>query len=536
VSEHRASARATPPELSVVLPTRNEAGNVGPLLARLRSVLAAVDYELVFLDDSDDETTALLGREAGLDPRIRVVHRLPDRRQGGLSTAVVLGLHEARGAQICVMDADLQHPPETIPLMLKAAASGADLVVASRYLPSGSRAGLATGMRHLVSRAASVLVRRLFVEARASTDPTAGFFLCRAALLSGIEFRPVGFKILLELLVCSPHAVVADVPLQFQARTAGESKASFGQGLLFLRHVWSLIHDVPGSARFWKFATVGISGLVLFLVVLELAGNLLDWPTLAAWAVAFVLSLGWNFYWNLRLTFADLRRERYPLTRRYISATLTAGGSQLIAFLGLVGTTLPLILDGLFAAVLGMGVSAALNWQLARRHRHPSKDPIGVDNFLAQLGRVSGAQLTSLLDDGGRPVATWGRRAEAQDLLESIAARASQARGPVVWTEPLSNRPQPRSNVELASIMVVPLDLPGSEGFMVALQRRTQAAFTSRDLEATMRQMDRLRPRLGLGPPVVPSPPGGVGGSTLAASELSGNRGQRGPGTASRLG
>jgi dolichol-phosphate mannosyltransferase len=527
MSEPRASSEAALPELSVVLPTRNEAGNIDPLLARLRSALDTVDYELVFLDDSDDETAAMLGREAALDPRIRVIHRMPEFRQGGLSTAVVLGLHEARGSLICVMDADLQHTPETIPAMLAAAAAGADLVVASRYLPGGSRAGLATGLRHFVSRMASLVVQRLFVEARASSDPMAGFFLCRAAILRGVEFRPVGFKILLELLVCSPQAVVTDVPLRFQARTSGQSKANFGQGLLFLRHVWSLIRDVPGSARFWKFASVGSSGLILFLVILELVGNLLNWPTLAAWAVAFILSLAWNFYWNLRLTFADLRRERYPLTRRYVSSTLTAGGAQLIVFLGLVGTPLPLLLDGLLAAILGMGVSAALNWQLSRRHRRPATEPIGVDHFLAQLGRISGAQLTALLDEKGRPLATWGEPAESGDLLNSISERASQAKGPVVWTEPLSNRPQPRTNVELASIMVVPLELPGSEGFTVALHRRTRTAFSSRDLEATMRQMDRLRPRLGLA---------GSGYSGPPLVEVSGNRGQKGPGTASRLG
>ena len=49
------------------------------------------------------------------------------------------------------------------------------------------------------------LARPLFIEARRSTDPLAGFFLCRRALVDGIEFRPVGFKILLELLVCVPR-------------------------------------------------------------------------------------------------------------------------------------------------------------------------------------------------------------------------------------------------------------------------------------------------------------------------------------------
>jgi dolichol-phosphate mannosyltransferase len=497
--EFAGGAGATSPELSVVLPTRNEAGNVTALLARLRQALAEVGFELVFVDDSDDETALLLLAEANRDPRIRVLHRTAAERVGGLSTAVVLGLREARGRVVCVMDSDLQHPPEVIPRMLAAERAGADLVVASRYQPGGSREGLAGGFRHFVSRSARLLVRTLFVEARASSDPLAGFFLCRSSLLRGLELRPVGFKILLELLVCSPQAKVVDVPLQFRARTAGVSKASTSQGLLFLRHVWSLLKDVPGSARMWKFAAVGVSGLLLFLVLLTVGGVVLGWPALAAWAVAFLVTVLWNFSWNLQLTFADLRRERHPMMRRYISSTLTAGGVQLLAFLGLFGTSLALVLDGLLAAVAGMAVNGALNWQLARRHRRPSPSPIGLERFLARLQRAGRAELAVMLDRSGCEL---GRveGGSTSPLIASLAARARLTGVPVLWVEPPSSRPQARSNVELVSVIVLPLELPGSPGLTVVLQRHSRSAFSSADLEAAMRQLSRLRPQLGLEP------------------------------------
>lgn len=532
-------AGAAPPELSVVLPTRNEVGNVRTLLTRIRAALTGVEFELVFVDDSDDSTAQLLQDEAGRDPRIRVLHRDPELRAGGLSTAVVLGLGAARGRLLCVMDADLQHPPETIPSLLAAERQGADLVVASRYQRGGSRAGLAGGFRLLGSRAATVLVRSLFVEARASTDPLAGFFLCRSSLLRGLEFRPVGFKILLELLVCSPHPRVTDVPLQFEARTAGASKAGTAQGLLFLRHVWSLVRDVPGTARIWKFAAVGISGLLLFLLLLELGGVILGWSALAAWTVAFVISVLWNFAWNLRLTFADLRRERYPLMRRYISSTLTAGGAQLVVFLGLVGTSLPLLLDGLIAAVVGMAVSAALNWQLAARHRRPSQQPISVTSFLGKLAKVGGAQVAMMLDQQGQEVALSGEPSpQVSLLLTSLADRARLGRVPLLWVEPPSSRPQARTNVELASAMVLPLDLPGSPGFTLALQRHARSAFSTTDLEATMRQLERLSPLLGMELEAKSGPSAPMAapiGAALSPVKFSGSRGPRARGTTSRL-
>ena len=130
---------------------------------------------------------------------------------------------------------------------------------------------------------AGCLDRSLFTEARRSTDPLSGFFLCRRALVDGIEFRPVGFKILLELLVLLPREVrVEDVPLQFMRRERGSSKASARQGLLYLRHLRSLFLDVKGSARRWKFGLVGLSGVAVFLPLLALLSDVAHLPSLLA--------------------------------------------------------------------------------------------------------------------------------------------------------------------------------------------------------------------------------------------------------------
>lgn len=229
----------TRPALSLVVPTRNEAGCVSALVARVAQSLGAGDYELIFVDDSDDDTPAVIEREMAADPCVRLIHREPEGRDGGLSTAVVAGILAARGELIGILDGDLQHPPETLPSML-VAAQDADIVVASRYLPGGSSGGLDGVYRQLVSRGSKLAAQALFGRVRACTDPMSGFFLFRREVVEGVELRPVGFKILLEILVRGNWTRLTEVPYTFGGREAGKSKASAEQGRAYLRHLRTL--------------------------------------------------------------------------------------------------------------------------------------------------------------------------------------------------------------------------------------------------------------------------------------------------------
>ena len=131
-------------ELTVIVPTRNEAGNVAPLLDRLGEALAGHAFEVLFMDDSTDATPQIIAAETAvrLFP-VRVIARPPARRNG-LSGAVVEGMAAAAGRWLCVIDADLQHPPELIPrLLAQANRTAADIVVASRQADWLGRLGLA---------------------------------------------------------------------------------------------------------------------------------------------------------------------------------------------------------------------------------------------------------------------------------------------------------------------------------------------------------------------------------------------------------
>ena len=76
------------------------------------------------------------------------------------------------------------------------------------------------------------------------TDPLSGFFLARRSLLDDTALRPIGFKILLDILVRSDWEVATEVPLKFERRAAGSSKATFKQGSDFLAHVARLVWEI----------------------------------------------------------------------------------------------------------------------------------------------------------------------------------------------------------------------------------------------------------------------------------------------------
>lgn len=223
-------------ELSVVVPTRNEADNIEPLLARIEAALRGVSYEVIVVDDSDDGTPCVVERYSHDGYPVRLIHREGPDRAGGLSSAVVAGFRAARGEYIGCLDADLQHPPEKIQDLV-AALARADVAVASRYLPGGCTDGLAGPGRRLGSLVAKGLAWLLISRARLSSDPLSGFFVVRRATISGVDLRPVGFKILLEVLARGRVQRVADVPYQFQPRHLGRSKANVQQMKLYIQHL-----------------------------------------------------------------------------------------------------------------------------------------------------------------------------------------------------------------------------------------------------------------------------------------------------------
>ncbi|MFD8716726.1 glycosyltransferase [Streptomyces sp. NPDC059629] len=337
-----------PGAVTIVVPTFNESANVRQLLHQItESVPARLACEVIFVDDSTDDTPEVIRQAAQDCPfPVTVLHR--EEPVGGLGGAVVEGLRAAASDWIVVMDGDCQHPPSLVPeLVATGERSHAGLVVASRYIKGGSRAGLAGSYRVAVSRGATWLTKSLFPRRlRGISDPMSGFFAIRRSAVTADVLKPLGYKILLELSVRSRPRQVAEVPFVFQDRFAGESKSTAQEGLRFLRHLAGLRTASP-VARMVGFGLIGLSGFVPNLVGLwALTGLGLHY--VPAEILANQLGVAWNFVLIEHLLFRDRRAHRRWWDR--------GGRFALLANADLV-LRIPLI--ALFVDRFGMGALSA---------------------------------------------------------------------------------------------------------------------------------------------------------------------------------
>ena len=192
VQDHVAAPQDHAPMLSIILPTRNESGNIQLLLSRIEAATQGIPTQVIFVDDSTDDTAQVINEVVGLFPMgASVIVRPPEERHDGLGGAVLKGLREAKAPWVCVMDADLQHPPEVIPQLLERARhSSADVVLASRRTAQSREKGL-NPLRQLISRTLDGMARLLFPSnLRNVSDPLTGFFVARRDAIMIDELRP----------------------------------------------------------------------------------------------------------------------------------------------------------------------------------------------------------------------------------------------------------------------------------------------------------------------------------------------------------
>jgi glycosyltransferase involved in cell wall biosynthesis len=463
------------PRLSVVIPTRNEAGNLRPLFDELELALAGIEHQVIVVDDSSDEETRPVLRELAARTPTWSVHERPPAEQTGLATAVAQGMAVAVGAAICVMDGDLQHPPAVVPELLRRVEAGADLAVASRYAAGGAADGLSDGSRHVVSRVSTWTARVLFPEARRTTDPLTGFFCVRRDAVRGLELRPIGFKILLELLVLRSDLQVVDVPFAFAARLEGESKASVRQGWQYLKHLASLFLYVPLSSRPLKFALCTMLSFGLFECLfagLSRTGA----PLLLVWFLASGASSLANAGAQRTLTFRGWLRGSLPY--RAFGAGGSAAGFGLYSGWMTVAPAHPMMAG---TAAQAVALAIPLLVDLTPLHRLADRwTPWARCDDLHDLAARIKADRAWWADvsEAGAPVTPL------PEGFGDLVRRSAESRCPDLLVKPPSALPQPRRNVDVLSVIL----LPAVRADQVAvLMRHRRTPFLLHDLQEALR-------------------------------------------------
>jgi dolichol-phosphate mannosyltransferase len=315
--------------LSVVVPVYNEKDNVRTLLERTTKALRGIDglCEVLIVDDDSPDGTAkeaeAVARELGASDMVRTIVRTEDR---GLANAVMEGFRQAKGDVLAVMDADLSHPPELLPDLLKPIQEDeADIAVASRRCPGGGVSNWPI-KRRIISWGAGLMARPLVPV----KDTTSGFFAVRKTAIEGVELRPIGYKIGLEVFARAKQRRMVEVPFVFTDRVAGDSKLAGAVMISYLIQLAGLYKErFPKLVGFVQFGMVGLLGMVvdaaIFSLVYWYAGLARLGVTAGGFLAQTVSFLGaavFNFILNRAWTF----KERSSDARGGLFVLISGGG------------------------------------------------------------------------------------------------------------------------------------------------------------------------------------------------------------------
>jgi dolichol-phosphate mannosyltransferase len=350
------------PELTIVVPTLNERDNVEPLIERLTELLNSIDWEVVFVDDdSPDGTADHVRRLARGDRRIRCIRRLGRR---GLSSACIEGILSSSSPYVAVIDGDLQHDESLLPQMLEVLRrQPTNVVIASRYIPSGTADGLSPRRRRL-SRAGVWLARALLKSE--VSDPVSGFFMIRREIadLAAPRLSAVGTKILIDLLASSPRPLsVEELPYRFRGRSSGNSKLDW---FTVVEYLALLAEKITGNfipSKFVFFCLVGASGLVVHLAVLRTVLVLVGAGFVGAQSLATTVAMVWNYFLNNSITYREYRLVGWKALRGLGSFMAICGLGAVVNVL-VARDLYALTQMWLFAGAGGAAVGALLNYAL----------------------------------------------------------------------------------------------------------------------------------------------------------------------------
>ncbi len=287
-------------DLTVVLPTYNEGGNIQHMLATLTELYPGVSV-LVADDNSRDGTQQKVGEFSATNARVRLLNRDPNDR--GLTASIMEGLMNVSTPYYVVMDADFQHPPEYVRELHARLKDGADLAVGVRE--DKNSLGLGRKLASVGAHALAAAYLRVMRQPT-SEDTMSGFFggrtdICQRTISGmGHRFERRGFKVLFDLLKYLPRDTrVEEVAFPFSMRRSGESKLSSRVILSILRQC-----GLAGKAAavavnflfinmFGRFLSALVLGLTFTFVFMGTLDVAYDDHFVTSTVLAFVLALAY---------------------------------------------------------------------------------------------------------------------------------------------------------------------------------------------------------------------------------------------------
>jgi dolichol-phosphate mannosyltransferase len=320
--------------------------------------LAGRQFEILFVDDNSKDGTVDIAAKLAETYPVKMMVRTKER---GLATAVLHGFKYAKGDIIGVMDADLQHPPEVVAKLLKAIDDGADMAVGSRYVPGGGVPNWGL-LRRVISKGATTIAHLFLPSIRQVNDPMSGLYMFRRDAMGQSEYKPTGYKILLEMLVMGNFKKVVEVPFIFDDRSSGRSKMKARQQIDYLKHIFSLMRRKGELTRILKFIGVGLSGTVVNLGILKLLTLFTTWNPMVQLIPGIEISIITNFLFNDYFTFADRRTGKTrSLIYRLLKYNLVSLVSAFVNW-GAASILIAMGLDTILAEFIGIVIGFVINY------------------------------------------------------------------------------------------------------------------------------------------------------------------------------
>ncbi len=330
----------------VIIPTYNEAEVIGEMIDHLftKAFPKVKDWQMHLLvvdDTSPDGTFKIVEKKQKDYPNL---HLHLNKKKMGIGWAYVVGFKEAMeklGADVVIeFDADFQHPPKDIPILLEKIDEGYDYVVGSRKIKGGSNPKGWGFKRLFFSEIGGIVARlimffpgKLFFKV---TDPTTGLkasrikgFVDKIDLENLYSFQ-FGYKVELLYHMLKLGARYKEVPLQFGLRDRGESKISSNTAKDIFRSCFLVRWHDPATKSFLKFGVVGFIGYLVNAISLAIFSRF-GWTEWLIWLLSTELAIISNFTWNNLWTFAEKKFTRIgDLLKKFLQFNLTSAGALVI--------------------------------------------------------------------------------------------------------------------------------------------------------------------------------------------------------------